>query len=160
MTDRFFNRLNKIFQKIKDQKEREQQQVAPSPTLQPPQIQIPQRRPEDGPLTLDRIREIIIEAGRQELKVEIIYNGKMRLVEPYSFRRAQLAPYDLRLYGRCLMTDHPKPRDTGRIHQFVLSKIQHIRMTDIKYESIWINEFIEGSLDPNRDENEIAHKGA
>jgi len=100
--------------------------------LQGPMTQAPpsMQRPASG---LSDIRLRLANAARALTKIMLLYHGKWRLAEPYSFRyRAKEFPHIPLLYAQ----DDSAPH----IKAFNLEKIQDVRNTDLTYAPRWAVE--------------------
>lgn len=136
MSDRFWNRLNKLYQQLEKNKstgrEVTPEMVRTIPVQESggvePRPPLPQQE-STVPLTYARKMELIKQAGANPsapFLIEMMYDGVTRLVEPYEFK--ETAP-GIRFYGFC--------RLHGRIHQFNIDKIQALRVTDIPFGPQW-----------------------
>jgi hypothetical protein len=103
--------------------------AAPPPTVQPPP-------PGGGPKS---VVDTINEAGTLGVKVSMLYNGKLRLVEPYSFR---YFGGKLRFYG------YAEGDPDKKIRSFIVAKIAAIQLTSTPYTPKHYVEVARGKLPP------------
>jgi hypothetical protein len=70
--------------------------------------------------------DVIREAGKAQLLLEITYSGRSRLVEPYSFRTKGWT-------GNTLLFAFDTSDGASEIKSFVVAKIQHIKQTNTHF---------------------------
>lgn len=143
MADRFWDRLNKITQKYRQNQQsggRVPSRAVPGEILGPRSIMrtapvVPVEKPSQaeptGPLTIADKEALIREAGKKLVLVELVYKGELRMVEPYSFKNGIYGRY---FYGRAL--DGTDGRTLG-IRSFRMDRIGRVRITDTPYVPVW-----------------------
>lgn len=124
----FWNRIRVLYRNLG---ERSRPTAPPQRTVGPRPVPAPQAPtvpaiPPAGPLDMATITDTIQRAGRQYLQLDILYDGKQRLVEPYSFRMKSTGQL---FYGFCSIHN--------RIHSFRLERIQSCTITNIPYTPRW-----------------------
>ena len=127
------NTLGSFWNKLKVLFRPERYNVPTStPTYQVREPSIPAVPPmQQGPLTVEEKLNVIAEAGRRIVMLDMWYDGKRRLVEPYSLRAAKCG--DTLFMGYCM--DHAK------IHSFRIEKIEKITITKLPFTPRWPVEF-------------------
>jgi predicted DNA-binding transcriptional regulator YafY len=130
MASGFWDRIKRLFRSPQVQQQRQapayQPTTPPRPEILPPPVEAPK-----GPLTDAEKIEIIADAGRRRMLLDITYDGVSRIVEPYSFR---MTGKGSRLfYGFCSI--HAK------IHSFNVSKIERIEILNMEFSPRWPIEF-------------------
>jgi len=101
-----------------------------------PDLEVKITRPEKyliSPKSLGN-REMIIRAGKATRVIKMVYDGSLKLVEPYSFRYKSGREY---FYGYNI-TGGSSP---AGIRSFLIRKIQSVEITDKRYKPRWPVEF-------------------
>ncbi len=134
----FWNRIRRLFRQPKPAPQRGPSPVR-QPTLRQPSIQpvrtpvvspqpvvAPPTAPPAGPLEVANVIQMIHEAGRKMLLLQLTYDGVARLVEPYSFREKVSGRL---FYGYCSIH--------ARIHSFRPERITQCEITKHTFSPRW-----------------------
>lgn len=89
-------------------------------------------------------RDIIMEAGRLEQMLRVVYDGVERLVEPYSLTYKRKLDGDAREYFYVWDTSGGRSGAVS-IKSFVADKLQRVELTDTKFEPRFPIELAKGS---------------
>ena len=129
-----FGRIKDTIQKLKSVAD---QPVPAPPGTEPVSFEVvvdefrhPTLRPEDfNYVGLAEMASTIRKAGMTRFLLYMLYNGKFRHVEPYSFRRGKQG---LLFFGFDIQAND--------MRSFYLTKIQQLKMTDIPFSPRWVIE--------------------
>ncbi len=134
----FWTRIRRLFRSPQPRPQRMPSPVR-QPTLRPPPVQ-PVRTPvvspqpvvtapevpPTGPLDASNVIQMIHEAGRKMMLLQITYDGISRLVEPYSFREKTTGRL---FYGFCSIHQ--------RIHSFRPERVTQCEITKHPFSPRW-----------------------
>lgn len=116
----FWDRIRSLFRRVK-----------PAPRSAPTPAKPAPPKPTDEIIQYDSAIDAIQAAGKAHRLLQVIYDGKTRIVEPYSFRYRPSGEH--LFYGFCSI--HQK------IHSFKVEKIQQVRILDGTFTPRWPVEF-------------------
>jgi len=137
MTDDFWGRTKKLYNQILTNPNAKPSSVpvqkAPRPIAPTPEVPV-QQVEQQSPLTNQDKEALLRDAGSKLLVVELKYDNKIRMVEPYSIKSG--------IYGRLFYGFDPgRAVDAGHrephIQSFRVDRIQSIKITNMHYAPRW-----------------------